>query len=278
MAIALSGHGVGNLITAPLLTYIILIADWRTAFLSAGAIILLVVTLAALAMKDNPGSMGLRPYGETQEEERRVRSEDKKLSSLVQRFSVREILGRREFWLIYILWIVSTIVHTIYTQHLVLFAIGVGITAVIASLALGTIGLSSIIGRLTMGLLLDRIGITRTLVICYTINVGSALLLMITKSELSLFLFAFTFGFSFGGRTTLEVPLASSFVGLANLGIMSGMFETAFGVGGFIGPYLGGRMYDMMGQYYEVFLICTLLSVLSLAITLILRPEKKDIT
>ncbi len=180
--------------------------------------------------------------------------------------------------MIYILWIVSTIVHTIYTQHLVLFAIGVRITAVIASLALGTIGLSSIIGRLTMGLLLDRIGITQALVICYTINVGSALILMITKSESSLFLFAFTFGFSFGGRTTLEVPLASSFVGLANLGIMSGMFETAFGVGGFIGPYLGGRMYDMMGQYYEVFLICTLLSVLSLAITLILRPEKKDIT
>jgi MFS family permease len=102
----------------------------------------------------------------------------------------------------------------------------------------------------------------------------SALLLLVTRDALWLFLFATLFGFSFGGRSVLEVPITSAFFGLTHLAIIVGALETAFGVGGMIGPYLGGYAYDVTGGYSQVFLFCTLLAILSVAIVVFLKPSE----
>jgi OFA family oxalate/formate antiporter-like MFS transporter len=275
MAIALCGHGVGSLVAAPLLAYVIVTTGWKMAFLTAGVSTFVIVMLAGLLMKASPETMGLKSNRAMSEHSRHLptdRVQDKPMT--VQHFSVREALSSMEFWLVYSLWVLSTIMHSIYSQHIVLFAIGLGISVVTASVVLGAIGFSSIIGRLVTGSLLDRIGVRWALILSYGINAASAFLLLVSTSEPLLFLFAFMFGFSFGGRTTLEVPLAVSFAGLANLGIISGVLETAFGIGGFIGPYLAGLVFDTTGRYYEVFLFCGILSTLLSAITIILKPAK----
>jgi len=276
MAIALCGHGVGSLVAAPSLAYVTVTSGWRTAFLTAGVSTFVIVMLAGLLMKAPPETMGLKPEGAMSEHSPHLpmdRVQSKPMP--VQHFSVREFLSSMQFWLVYSLWALSTIMHSIYSQHIVLFAIGLGISPVTASLALGAIGFSSITGRIVTGSLLDRIGVRRALIFSYSLNAASAFLLLISTSEPLLFLFAFVFGFSFGGRTTVEVPLAVSFAGLANLGIVSGVLETAFGIGGFIGPYLGGLIFDIAGRYREVFLLCGILSVLLSAITLILKPARE---
>lgn len=279
MGIALSGSGFGALTIAPMLGYIIITYGWRIALLAAGLSVLLMVFSAGLVMKDRPEEMGLKPYGEDEQDADVLNTgRPPEIVNAIQNISAKEALRKKEFWLLYCLWIFSTIVRSIYNQHIVLFGIGLGILSVLAALALGFIGISSILGRLIVGLFLDRIGISRALILCYIINVVSTIFLMMTTNELSLFLFAIIFGFSYGGRTTLEVPMAAGFFGLANLGMIVGIFETAFGVGGFIGPYLAGYVFDMTGRYYWVFLFCILLSIISLAITISLSLAVKKNT
>jgi len=44
-------------------------------------------------------------------------------------------------------------------------------------------------------------------------------------------------------------------------------------VGGFIGPYLAGRVYDITGRYSEVLLYCAVLSTLTFAIASAIKPS-----
>jgi MFS family permease len=105
----------------------------------------------------------------------------------------------------------------------------------------------------------------------------SAFVLMVTNNEMSLFVFATMFGLSFGGRTILEVPVANRFFGLLHLSVILAILETAFGISGFIGPYLAGYVVDLTGRYYELFLLCILLSIVSCVITIPLR-SLEDLT
>jgi MFS family permease len=276
MGIALSGSGLGSLAGPPLLTYITLTYGWQNAFMFAGALALLVMFSAGLVMKGRPEEMRLTAYCDVQtDQSTRRASQAQSTEPIANDPSARNALGRMEFWLIYSLWVISTIVQSIYSQHLVLFALSLGISSIIASIALGIIGLSSIFGRLTIGPLQDKIGTKRALVLCYLINLASALLLIFANDRSSLYIFAAVLGFAFGGRTTLEVPLASGFFGLTSLAVILGIFETAFGVGGFIGPYFAGYMYDLTGRYHELFLFCAVASTLLLLITVAINRTKR---
>lgn len=271
MGVALSGSGFGSLFISPMMAYIIATYGWQTAFLVAGTSTFMIMLSATLLMKSDPEEMGLKPYGEDLGSESRT-EQRRKHAEYVHDFTLREATEKAEFWLVYVLWALSTVMISIYNQQIVLFAGTLGVSAIMASVALGMIGFSSILGRLTVGFLLDRIGLRRALALSYVLNLLAAILLMLAKNEYSLFGFAFIFGFSMGGRTTLEVPLATSLFGLTNLGAVLGFFETAFGVGGVIGPYLAGYVFDITGRYYELFLFCVFLSVLLFVITVLLKP------
>jgi predicted MFS family arabinose efflux permease len=272
MGTALSGYGLGSLVAAPSLSYIIETSGWRMAFLLSGVATFLILFSASLVAKTSPEEIGLKPYRSIQTRDDHRESFDQSVA--IEESSFSKAIRSKPFWLMYCLWLSSQIVTSLYTQHLVLFALGLGISFILASLGLGIIGLSSIIGRFAIGLFLDRVGIRRALLFCYLIALLSASLLLVTKDALWLFVFATLFGFSFGGRSVLEVPLTSGFFGLIHLAIIVGALETAFGVGGLIGPYLGGYAYDTTGGYSQVFLLCVLLAMLSVVLVVILKPSK----
>lgn len=271
MAIALSGQGLGAFVIAPSLSYVIETGGWRTAFLFASLSTFLIVSSASLVIKGSPEEAGLKPYSSNHASNHKSQDRD---GILAEGSSLHEAVLRKQFWLLYGLWSFSQIVTTIYTQHIVLFAIGLGIPLILASLALGVIGLSGVISRLVVGLFLDRIGTRRALIVCYVLILLAAFLLLATRDALWLFLFAAVFGTASGVRNLLEVPITADFFGLTHLGWIVGAFETAFGVGGLIGPYLAGYEYDATGGYYQVFLFCVFLSVFSLSIAATMKPSR----
>jgi OFA family oxalate/formate antiporter-like MFS transporter len=270
MGSALSGFGFGTLVISPYLGKLINNHGWRTALIFSGITTFLVITLTGILLKDKPGKKEDQKNEEILNIQRSFRKQMKNIFSIC-----KKVLGRPEFWLLFNLWIFSTIVRSIYFQHIVLFSTKIDIPSVHAALTLGIIGVTSIIGRIIIGFIMDRIGSHKSLVICYIINFFSTLILIYTKTELFLYVFAVLFGFSHGGRTTLEVPLTMDFFEPKNIAIILGMFEVAFGIGGFIGPYLGGYIFDILGRYNEIFLFCSFISMISLIITILLNARAR---
>jgi OFA family oxalate/formate antiporter-like MFS transporter len=263
---ALSGFGFGILILAPFLRKIILIHGWRIALLFSGIATFIVITLTGVVLKDKAEIKKDYKYEKIPNFRDSLRIQIKNML-----FICKQVLRRPEFWLLFNLWVLSTVVRSIYFQHIVLFSLTINIPSIHGALTLGIMGINSIIGRIFIGFIMDRFGSSRSLILCYVINLFSTLILIYTKTEFFLYLFAILFGFSSGGRTTLEVPLVMDFFELKNMSIILGMFEIAFGIGGFIGPYLGGYVFDILGRYNEIFLFCSFLTMISLVITIFLN-------
>jgi MFS family permease len=57
----------GQLVTVPALMWIVVEIGWRAGTVVLGAIVLLVLIPVLLLMRDDPSSVGLRPYGEPDE-------------------------------------------------------------------------------------------------------------------------------------------------------------------------------------------------------------------
>jgi len=80
---------------------------------------------------------------------------------------------------------------------------------------------------------------------------------------------------TFGGMLTIFPATTADYFGLKNLGFNYGMLITAWGVGGLIGPLLGGLVRDYTEVYLWSFIISAVLSGLGALLTFFVRNPKK---
>ena len=82
------------------------------------------------------------------------------------------------------------------------------------------------------------------------------------------------FGFAYGGWVTQSAPVVGEYFGLKHMGTILAMIISSFGLGGMVGPILGGYTFDVTGSYYPAFLsgagFCAIAAVLSF----IVKPPK----
>jgi len=145
---------------------------------------------------------------------------------------------------------------------------GLGIPGGVAASFMIVIGISSIIGRLVMGAVSDRLGGKRTLVICLVLQVLAMFWLLRATDIWMLYLFAAVFGFAYGGCVPQLPVIAGEIFELKAIGAIVGFQMLGVAIGGAIGPVLGGRIWDVTGNYQLAFMIggiCTIVALILLA-------------
>lgn len=135
-------------------------------------------------------------------------------------------------------------------------SIGIGTTSALGAVAISLIGLANIAGTLTAGWLGKRYSKKYLLAGIYTARtiVASAFILFpITPATVLLF------SVSMGALWLATVPLTSGLIahiyGLRYMGTLYGIVFFSHQLGGFLGVWLGGRMYDVYGDYTFVWWI-----------------------
>jgi OFA family oxalate/formate antiporter-like MFS transporter len=68
-----------------------------------------------------------------------------------------------------------------------------------------------------------------------------------------LHLFALALGIGFGARISLLSAIPADAFGGARFGLILGLLGAGSGLGGFIGPLLGGLLFDLSGSYVVAF-------------------------
>jgi len=161
--------------------------------------------------------------------------------------------------------------HTV-TVHIVPHSVALGIPAMSAAGVLSCIGGVSIVGRLVMGNLGDRIGNRMAMVICYATLALSLFWLQLADEAWMLYLFGAMYGFAHGAFFALISPMVAELFGLRAQGAILGIVILSGTWGGASGPLLAGKMFDMTGSYLPAYLICAFLAVMALVFMLLLRP------
>ena len=135
-------------------------------------------------------------------------------------------------------------------------SIGIGTTSALGAVAISLIGMANIAGTLTAGWLGKRYSKKYLLAAIYTGRtfVAAAFILFpITPATVLLFSVAM------GALWLATVPLTSGLIahiyGLRYMGTLYGIVFFSHQLGGFLGVWLGGRMYDAYGDYTTVWWI-----------------------
>ncbi|MGR3697108.1 MAG: MFS transporter, partial [Roseovarius sp.] len=251
LAIATAAGSAGQVFGAPLAEFLLSLMTWQSVFLIFAAVIIAV--LAMLPMMRAPA-----PVDRTVIEE-----------------SMGTILNRAfrdpSYTLIFLGFFSCGYQLAFVTAHFPAFVtemcgpilpggalhnIGITTTSALGAVAISIIGLANIAGTLTAGWLGKRYSKKNLLAAIYlgrTLIAAAFIMTPITPATVLLF------SVSMGALWLATVPLTSGLIahlyGLRYMGTLYGIVFFSHQLGSFMGVWLGGKMYDLYGDYTLVWWI-----------------------
>lgn len=159
-----------------------------------------------------------------------------------------------------------------------LAGLGITSTSVLGAVAISVIGVANIAGTITAGILGKRYTKKYLLAGIYTARtvVAAAFILMpITPASVLIFSAAM------GALWLATVPLTSGLIahiyGLRYMGTLYGIVFFSHQLGGFLGVWLGGKMYDITGDYTLVWWIGVGVGAFSAIVHLPVRERRVEL-
>jgi MFS family permease len=137
-----------------------------------------------------------------------------------------------------------------------LAGLGVTSTSALGAIAISLIGLANIVGSLTSGYLGNRYTKKYLLAGIYTARtIVAALFIMLPMTPLSVVVFSVAMGVLWLATVPLTSGLVAHIYGLRYMGTLYGFVFLSHQIGSFLGIWLGGKMYDLTGNYTLVWWI-----------------------
>lgn len=160
-----------------------------------------------------------------------------------------EMLRTRHFYLLWLTFVLSASAGLMIIMHIAIIAKeqahvdrwGFWLVAILA--------LCNTTGRLLSGLLSDRIGRSRTMILAFLLQALNMFVFPHYTSPGLIVFGAAATGLCYGAIFTLFPASTADRYGVSNLGVNYGLLFTAFGVAGVTGPYVGGKLRDIVGSY-----------------------------
>ena len=234
LALVMSGVGVGALVSAPVINYIIATMGWREAFIIAGLFFFVAVLFAASVIRPAPRLSS----DSTAEGEKGGRGS-----------TAGQIARTPRFLALVAVMIVSVFGFQVLSVHLVPLATDAGISSGAAATALGLAGAFSVFGRLVCGFVSGRLGWRRAMALA-EIGVGIAVLMLLVVDEVwMLYCFVGLYGMSQGVRAVAGSGLIGSLYGMRAVGELIGIAMACAQLAAALGPYAAGYLHDALGNY-----------------------------
>ncbi|MDJ0820211.1 MAG: MFS transporter [Paracoccaceae bacterium] len=270
LAIATAAGSAGQVFGAPVAEFLLTQMPWQSVFLVFAATILLVLLTLPLMRVPSP------PATKTELEE-----------------SLGQILLRAgrdpSFALIFIGFFSCGYQLAFVTAHFpafvtemcgpilpggVLHSVGITTTSALGAVSISLIGLANIAGTLAAGWAGRRWSKKYLLAGIYTgRTIVAALFILLPITPLSVILFSVAMGALWLATVPLTSGLIAHIYGLRYMGTLYGIVFFSHQLGSFLGVWLGGRMYDMTGDYTMVWWIGVGVGALSAIVHLPVRER-----
>ena len=262
------GTGAGQFILPLVATALISGYGWRNAYAIIGAAVLMMLTAVAQVLKRDPSQIGL---ADDWEEAKQADG----LDALGEDFSLREAIRTNQLWIIGVVNLFVVFCLMTVLIHVVPHARGIGASAAEAAGILSAIGGVSMAGRFVSGMIIDRIGSKKTMILCFFLLVVSLFWLHGANRVWMLFLFACLYGLAHGGFFTVISPMVAEWFGIGSHGALFGVVVYLGTTGGAIGPIMAGYIFDISGSYRSAFWLITVIAALGFALLLTLKPIRR---
>ncbi|MBU8920404.1 MAG: OFA family MFS transporter [Bacteroidales bacterium] len=199
-------------------------------------------------------------------------------------FTVGEMVATPQYWMLFSLFVVGATAGLMVIGVIKLFGIdaltGSGFEPTKANIITGTAmglfyALMNGLGRIIWGMISDKTGRKNAIVLMSLIQgIMMIAFYFIGGNEWGLYLSAGIIGFNFGGNFALFPAATADYFGNKNVGTNYPWVFMAYGVGGLVGPILGGKMGDAQVWMYA-FVPAGIACLAAAAIGMFLKAPKK---
>jgi sugar phosphate permease len=257
MGIIYLGIGVGGMLVPQIARGLTQNFGWREALMILGILMIAIAFPMAWFVKENPDETVLKD-----------KPEETKIPFV-------PILKTWPFYLLVIGSMCSIGAVAGTTQNLKLFlSIDLKYSQADAANVLSVVLAASIIGRLLMGWLADKMQKKYVMILIYSLVAVSIPLLYAATTPGIIYIFAFIFGVALGGDYMIIPLMAAELFGIKVMGRVMGLVITADGLAEALAPMLAAWLRDTTGSYANGFAALIVLAIIgTIAVTLL--PRKK---
>lgn len=248
MGLSLSGMAAGQLIVVPLSLFLISNYSWRISLMVAGiAVLLFFMPFAFFLVRARPEDIGLKAYGY---KEYLNREGGTGLGRAADKAPMFAVLKDRRFWLLALPYFICgfTDVGLIGT-HFIPFNQGRAFPLTTIALAFSTIAVFNIVGTIGTGYLSDKLSRSRLLALIYIIRALTFVVLLTAQAPWMLLVFAVFYGLTEMASIAPTSSLCTDMFKKHPIGTVFGLVSVSHQLGGAVGSFIPGVLYDLTGSY-----------------------------
>jgi MFS family permease len=269
IGLLLAGSSLGNGFFPPMNAWLLgIVGDWREVFAWIALIPLAMVPVLFFVLKERPaGSDSNDPNAATSVEAK----------AQTTGYTLMEALASLNFWVVAIVAMCTFYAILAMSTHAFLYLRSEGYEPQIAATGATILVVGGLIGKIISGYLAEAFGRKRVLLTglgLMLVGSGTLVAAIILSSAEALWLGLVFFGFGWGGIYTLLQLLAADLFGLLALGKILGAINVMDTIGGALGPWLTGVLFEVNKSYVLPFTVITGLLLLATLAASLLRPEQ----
>lgn len=187
-----------------------------------------------------------------------------------------EMLSTPLFYMLLVIFICASTAGTMMINSTSVIAQNqIGVAATVGALAVSVSTLLNFIGRLSFGVIFDKIGGFQALLLSLAITIIALMLIGNVKALPMFLICVIMLGFAFGGLLVLFPPITSKYFGTKNLGVNYGIMFLGYAGGSFVGPRISSYFLDTTGSFSAAYLSAAALAALGAILTIIMLIKDK---
>ncbi|RYF83464.1 MAG: MFS transporter [Comamonadaceae bacterium] len=254
-----AGGSFGQFAMAPIAVGLMAAWGWAGAMQGLGLLVLLALP-AAWVLRGNSRALAAQAAAASG------------TKALTAREAIAQALALPSYRYLAIGFLVCGFHVAFLATHLPGVIASCGLPVEVGGWALGIIGLFNIIGSLAMGWAVGRWRMKSLLSLVYaTRAVAIVVFLLAPKTTAVMLVFAAVMGVSFLSTVPPTAGLVAKMFGPANMAMLFGIVMLSHQIGGFMGAFLGGYIFQATGSYDWVWYIDILLAVGAALVNLPIR-------
>ncbi len=263
--LVVSGFGLASVYIAPLTSWLLGAYGVEGTFRYVG-IAFLGITVLLSQLLVNP------PAGYLPEAAGRKSDKAAAAAAVHNDYDWHEMVRTKQFALLWAMFACSAFAGLMIIGHMAKIA-AVQLTSVdLGFLLVAVLAIGNASGRIVAGVVADRIGGIRTMLIVFTLQAIMMGVLAVSSTALALVPVAAIVGFCYGANLSLFPSTTAGYFGTKNLGVNYGLVFTAWGAGGVFGSMTAGTIVDSTASYGFAYAAAAALCLIAAGLTFATRP------
>jgi len=242
---------------------------WRFSWFFLGSLVIIIAILCLLLLRNSPSDFGLNPLGFDEKGDEKIKKENFHVEQRIYKSKVIYHLGTIYFLFGYTYVIYATFIVTTLVKER-------GFSESLAGNFWSWVGFLSLFSGPVFGIISDKLGRKAGLIIVFSFQLISYLLVASKLPGIFLYLSIFCYGFVAWSIPTIMAAAVGDYVGTQNSAKAFGFITFIFGLGQIIGPTIAGIMAEKTGSFSSSFYMSAFLAAIAILLSAFLKkPQMK---